>query len=108
MCWRRFSVFKYLGSLAMAVGGVEADVQQRVLEGSKVHGAVIRVLKGRAISCGEKKTFYRQVLVPMVTHSSETWGLRRAERRRLNVFEMKYLRPMVGFTIGDGIRNEDI
>ena len=29
-------IFKYLGSLVMAVGGIEAEVQQRVLEESTV------------------------------------------------------------------------
>ena len=48
------------------------------------------------MSCGVKKTLYQQALVPTVTYSAETWGRREAERRRLNVFEMKYLRPMVG------------
>ena len=45
-------VLKYLGSLVTAVGGVEADVQLRVLEGSKVLGPVISVLKGRTMSWG--------------------------------------------------------
>ena len=53
------AVFKYLGSLVTAVGGVDADVQQRVLEGSKVLGAVRSVLKGRTMSWGVKKTLYR-------------------------------------------------
>ena len=44
--------FKYLGSLVTAVGGVEADVQQRVLKGRKVLGAVRSVLKGRTMSWG--------------------------------------------------------
>ena len=35
-------VLKYLGSLVTAVGGVKAEVQQRVLEGTKVMGAVRR------------------------------------------------------------------
>ena len=37
-----------------------------------------------------------------------TWGLREAGRRRLNVFEMKCLRPMVGVTRWDRIMNEEI
>ena len=37
-------VYKYLRSLVMAVVGVEADVQQRVFEGSKVLGAMSSVL----------------------------------------------------------------
>ena len=35
-------------------------------------------------------------------------GLKEAERGRLNVFEMKCLRPMVGVTRWDRIRNEEI
>ena len=34
-------VFEYLGSLVTAVGEEEADVQQKVLEGSKVLGCQI-------------------------------------------------------------------
>ena len=89
-------VFKYLGSLVTAVGGVESDVQQRVLEGSKVLGTVRSVLKGMTMSWGVKKTMYRQVIVPTVTYGAETWVLREAERRRLNVFEMKCLRAWWG------------
>ena len=46
----KVAVFKYLGSLVTTVGGVEADVQQRVLEGSKVLRAARSVLKGRTMS----------------------------------------------------------
>ena len=102
------AVFKYLGSLVTAVGRVEADVQQRVLEGSKVLGAVRSVLNGRAMTWGVKKTLYHQVLVPSVTYGAETLGLRQAEWRRLNVFEMKCLTPMVVVTRWDRIRNVEI
>ena len=73
----------------------------RVLEGSKVLGAVRDVLKGRTMSWRIKKTLYQQVKVPTVTYGAETWGLREAERRLLNVFQMKCLRPMVG--VRDGL-----
>ena len=52
-------VFKYLGSLVTAVGGVEAEVEKKVLEGSKVLGAVRCVLKGSKMSWGVKKTLYQ-------------------------------------------------
>ena len=41
----KVKVLKYLGPLETAVGDVEAEVQQRVLEGGKVLGAVKSVLK---------------------------------------------------------------
>ena len=43
-------VFKYLGSLVTAVRVVEAEVHQRVFEGSKVLREVRSVLKGRTMS----------------------------------------------------------
>ena len=48
----KVEVFKYLGSQVTAIGGVEADVQQRILEGSKVLEAVRNVLKGGTMSEG--------------------------------------------------------
>ena len=76
-------VFKYLGSLVTAVGGVEADVQQRVLEGSKMLGAVRSILKGRTMSWGIKKTLYQQVIVPTVTCCTETWEAERSTKTSL-------------------------
>ena len=87
---------------------MEADVQQRVMERSKVLGAVRSVLKSKTMSWGVKKTLYQQVIVPMVTYGAETWRLREAERRRLNVFEMKCLRPIVGVKSWDRIRDQEI
>ena len=43
-------VIKYLRSLLTAVGRLEVEVQHRVLEESKVLGAVRIFLKGRAMS----------------------------------------------------------
>ena len=57
---------------------------------------------------GMMKTLYQQVIVRTVTYGAETWGVREAERRRLNEFEMKCLRPMVGVTRWGRIRNEEI
>ena len=51
---------------------------------------------------------YQQVIDHTVTYGAETWGLREAERHRLNVFEMNCPRPIVGVTRGDRIRNEEI
>ena len=47
-------IFKYLGSLVTAVGRLEAEVQQRVLEGCRVLLAVRSVLNGRKKSWGKE------------------------------------------------------
>ena len=88
--------------------GVEAEVQQRLLEESNVLGAVRILLNDRTMSWGGE-TFYLQVIVPTVTYGAETLGLRKAERRRLNVvFEMKWVKNMVAVTKWNRIRNDEI
>lgn len=102
------SVFKYLGSNVTADGSCENEVVHRVNEGAKVLGAVNRVVKGRSVNLDVKKCLYERVIVPTVLYGAETWGMREDERKKLNVFEMRCLRSMLGVTRMDRIRNEDI
>ena len=39
---------------------------------------------------------------------AEAWGLRSAERRKVNVLEMKCLRSLVGVSRMDRVRNEEV
>ena len=39
---------------------------------------------------------------------SEVWGMRSAERRKVNVLEMKCLRCLVGVSRMDRVRNEEV
>ena len=97
--------FKYLGSIIAENGGVEADVINRVKEGSKVLGAVSGVIKNRGLGMDVKRALYEKVIVPTVTYGSELWGMKERERQKLNVFEMRCLRSMCGVTRWDRLRN---
>ena len=39
---------------------------------------------------------YDGVVVPTALHGAEAWGMRSAERRKVNALEMKFLRSLVG------------
>ena len=43
-----------------------------------------------------KKCLTEGVIVPTVLYGAEAWGLRSAERRKVNALEMKCLRRLVG------------
>ena len=43
-----------------------------------------------------KKCLYEGVIVPMALYGTEARGMRSAERRKVNVLEMKCLRSLVG------------
>ena len=48
---------------------------------------------------------YERVVVPTVLYGAETWSLKEEERKKLNVFEMRCLRGMIGVTRLDRVRN---
>ena len=52
-------------------------------------------------------TLYEGVIVPMTLYGAEAWGMISAERRTVNVLEMKCLRSSVVSRM-DGVRKEGV
>ena len=75
-------LFKYLGSIIAANGGVEADVRHRVNEGCKVLGALKGVMKNKGLGMNVK-VLYEKVVVPTVMYGSGSWGMKMTERQKL-------------------------
>ena len=46
--------------------------------------------------------------VPVLTYSSENWSLNRSDKRTIEAAEMRFLKPMVGYTLLDKKRSSDI
>ena len=55
-----------------------------------------------------KKYLYEGVIVPTALYGAEALGMRSAERRKVNVLEMKCLRSLVGVSRMDRVRNEEV
>ena len=51
---------------------------------------------------------YYEVIVPTALFGAEAWGMRSAERRKLNVLEMKCLRSSVGVSQIYRVMNEEV
>ena len=54
-----------------------------------------------------KKCLYEGVIMPTELYVTEAWGVISAERRKVNVLEMKCLRSLVGVSLMDRVRNEE-
>ncbi len=66
------------------------------------------MLHNRAQGMNAKKWLFEGVVVPTALYGAETWNVREAERNRLDVYEMRCLRSMVGVTRMDRVRNEEV
>ena len=100
--------FKYLGSQVAADGGCERDVIHRMNEGYRALGALKSVLSKRGLGMKAKKCLYEGLIVPTALYGSETWGMRSAERRKVNVLEMESLRSLVTVLRMYRVRNEEV
>ena len=91
-----------------ADGGCERDVLHRMNEGYRVWGALKSVLSNRGLGIKAKKCLYEGVIiVPTAVYGAASWGMRSAERRKVNVLEMKCLRSLAGVSRMDRVRNEE-
>ena len=94
--------FKYLGSQVAADGGCKRDVVDRINEGYRAWGALKCVLSNRGIKA--KKRLYEGVIAPTALYGAEAWGMRSAERKKVNVLEMKCLKSLVRVSRMDRVR----
>ena len=62
-------------------------------DGYKAWGVLKSVLSNRGLGIKAKKGLYEGVIVPTL-YGAEAWGMRSAERRKVNVLEMKCLRRL--------------
>ena len=100
--------FKYLGSQVSADGGCKMDVVHSMNDGYTAWGALKNLLNNSGQGIKAKKFLYETVIVPTALHGAEAWGMRSAERRKVNVLEMKCLRNLVGVSRMGRVRNEQV
>ena len=82
------SVFIFLGSKITADGDCSHEIKRRLLLGRKVMTNVDSILKSRDITLPTKVCLVKAMLFPMVMYGCESWTVRKAERRRIDAFEL--------------------
>ena len=96
--------FKCLGSQVEPM----ENVIHRMNEGYRAWGALKSVLSNRRLGIKAKKCLYEGVIGPTALYGAEACGMRSAERRKVNVLEMKCLRSLVGVSRIYRVRNEEV
>ena len=84
------------------------DVVHKMNEGYRAWGALKSVLSTRELEIKVEKCLYEGVIAPTALYGAEAWGMRSAERRKVNALEMKCLRSLVGVSRMDRVRNEEV
>ena len=105
----RVNTFKYIGATLAENGDLDAEMTHRIQSGWQNWTRVSGILCDRRISLRVKgKVYLKTVVRPAMMYGAETWAVKKAQEKKLDVAEMRMLRWMSGVTKLDRIRNERI
>ena len=71
-------------------------------EGYRAWGELKSVLSNKGLGIKAKKCLNEALIVPTVSYWAESWGMRSAKRKKVNVLEMKCLRKKFGWSVTNG------
>ena len=82
------SDFIFGGSKITADGDCSHEIERCLLLGKKVMTNLDSILKSRDITLPKKVRLVKAMVLPVVMYGSETWTVKKAERRRIDAFEL--------------------
>ena len=82
------SDFIFLGSKITVDGGCSHEIKRRLLLGRKVMTNLDSILKNRDITLPSKVCLVKAMIFPVVMYGCENWTVKKAERWRIDGFEL--------------------
>ena len=80
--------FILLGSKITADGDCKHKIKRRLLLGRKVKTSLDSILKSRDITLPTKVRLVKAMVFSLVMYGYESWTIKKAERRRIDAFEL--------------------
>ena len=80
--------FIFLGSKITADGDRSHEIKRRLLLGRKVMTNLDSIFKSRDITLPTKVHLVQAMVFPMVMYGCDSWTVKKAERRRIDAFEL--------------------
>ena len=82
------SDFIFLGSKITTDGDCSHEIKRRLLLGRKVMSNLDSIFKSRDITLPTKVRLVKAMVFPVVMYGCESWTVKKAERRRIDAFEL--------------------
>ena len=83
------SDFIFLGSIITADGDCSHDIKRRLLLGRKVMTNLDSIFKSRDITLPTEVRLVKAMVSPVVMYGCESWTVKKAERQRIDAFELR-------------------
>ena len=76
------------GSKITVDGDCSHEIKRRLLLGRKVMTKLDSIVKSRDITLSTKVHLVKAIVFPVVMYGCESWSIKKAERRRIDAFEL--------------------
>ena len=86
--WKQCQTLFLGGSKITADGDCSHEIKRRLLLGRKVMTNLDSIFESRDITLPTKVRLVKAILFPVVMYGCESWTVKKAERRRINAFEL--------------------
>ena len=86
--WKQWLTLFLGGSKITADGDCSHEIKRRLLLGRKVMTNLDNILKSRHITLPTKIHLVKAMVFPVVMYECESWTIKKAERRRIDAFEL--------------------
>ena len=86
--WKQWLTLFWGGSKITADGDCSHEIKRCSLLGRKVMTNLDTILKSRDITLPTKVCLVKAILFPVVVYGCESWTIKKAERRRIDAFEL--------------------
>ena len=86
--WKQCQTFIFGGSKITADGDCSHEIKRRLLLGRKVMTNLDSILKSRDITLSTKVHLVKAMVFPVVMYGCESWTVKKAERQKIDAFEV--------------------
>ena len=99
---------EYLGSAFCESGSIDADISARLSKAGYAFHQLGSIWRLRSVPLATKLEIFQYSVVATLLYGSHAWAPSKAQTERLHVFYMKCLRRLLGVTLRDCLRNEEV
>ena len=87
--------FIFFGSKITADGDCSHEIKRRLLLGRKVMTNLDSILKSRGITLPTNVSLVKAMIFPVFMYGCESWTVKKADRQRIDAFELWYWRRLL-------------
>ena len=100
--------FTYLGSTIASNNSSFNDVNRRIAIATSTMSKLSSIWTSSSLSLALQMRLYNSLIISIITYSSASWTLAKAQKKRLDAFNTKSLRRIVGVRWYDYVTNASI